>query len=139
MDALAKATEVQLLEAEEVGDRIAQSVIDWFSRPEHQEMIERLKAAGLQMETLLAEKVQASSVLDGKTLVVSGVFAHFSRDGIKESIGSHGGKVSGSISKKTSYVLAGDKMGPEKKKKAEDLGVPVISEDDYRKLIGEIQ
>ncbi len=85
----------------------------------------------------MAEPVRASDKLSGKTFVVSGVFNSFSRDGIKVSLESNGGKVSGSISKKTDFVVAGDKMGPEKRKKAEDLGVAIISEDDYIKLIGE--
>jgi DNA ligase (NAD+) len=138
IDNIAEATEAQLLEAEEIGEKIAQSIIEWFARPEHRALIDRLKHAGLQMESTLVTQPLASSTLEGKTFVVSGVFAHFSRDGVKESIESHGGKVSGSISKKTSYVLAGDKMGPEKKKKADDLGVPVISEEDYRAMIGEV-
>jgi DNA ligase (NAD+) len=138
IDNIAEATEAQLLEAEEIGEKIAQSIIEWFARSEHRVLIERLKHAGLHTESALVTQPLASSTLEGKTFVVSGVFAHFSRDGIKESIESHGGKVSGSISKKTSYVLAGDKMGPEKKKKAEDLGVTVISEEDYRAMIGEI-
>ena len=77
------------------------------------------------------------SVLEGVTFVVSGVFAQFSRDEIKASIEAHGGKVSSSISGKTNYVLAGDNMGPEKRKKAEKLGVPVITEDEYLRMIAE--
>jgi DNA ligase (NAD+) len=136
IDNIASAKFEQLIEAEEIGDKIAQSIIDWFAIENNREIIERLKQAGLQFESAATENTLKSNALEGKTLVVSGVFAHFSRDGIKESIESHGGKVSGSISKKTDYVVAGDKMGPEKKKKAEDLGVQVITEEEYMRMVG---
>jgi DNA ligase (NAD+) len=136
IDSLSIATFEELIEAEEIGDRIAQSIIDWFARAEHQAMIARLKAAGLQMEVDAESNTNVSELLTGKTFVVSGVFADFSRDGIKESIETNGGKISGSISKKTDFVLAGDKMGPEKKKKAEDLGVKIITEAEYKTMIG---
>jgi len=137
IDALMAADEEALLKVDEVGDKIAASVRSWFQKPEHQERIEKLRTAGLQMsidESLQRE--QQSTILAGKTVVVSGVFAHFSRDGIKESVEANGGQIVGSISKKTGLVIAGDKMGPEKKKKAEELGVTVISELEYMDLIG---
>ena len=135
IDSIAKASFEQLIEAEEIGDKIAQSIIDWFANENNRNIIERLKKSGLRLEMDATESNKASDLLAGKTFVVSGVFAHFSRDGIKESIEANGGKVSGSISKKTDFVLAGDKMGPEKKKKAEDLGVAVIAEEDYLRMI----
>jgi DNA ligase (NAD+) len=135
IDSIAKASFEQLIEAEEIGDKIAQSIIDWFANENNRNIIERLKKSGLRLEMDATESNKASDLLAGKTFVVSGVFAHFSRDGIKESIEANGGKVSGSISKKTDFVLAGDKMGPEKKKKAEDLGVAVISEEDFLRMI----
>jgi DNA ligase (NAD+) len=135
IDSIAKASFEQLIEAEEIGDKIAQSIIDWFANENNRNIIERLKKSGLRLEMDATESNKASDLLAGKTFVVSGVFAHFSRDGIKESIEANGGKVSGSISKKTDFVLAGDKMGPEKKKKAEDLGVDVIAEEDYLRMI----
>jgi DNA ligase (NAD+) len=95
-----------------------------------------LKQAGLQFamaEQAVSDKEQ---VLAGKTFVVSGVFEHYSRDGIKETIEAYGGKNSGNISGKTDYVLAGDKMGPEKRKKAESLGVPIITEAEFDTMIG---
>ena len=107
----------------------------WFAIAAHQEIIQRLKAAGVQMEITNDESAPISDVLSGKTIVVSGVFQHFSRDGIKQSVEQHGGKVSGSISKKTSMVIAGDNMGPEKRKKAEDLNVPIITETEYLEMI----
>lgn len=137
IDALLTATEEQLLNTDEVGQKIAQSVIEWFLRDEHRNMIERLRHHGVQMQDNQEGKEAASDKLQGKTFVVSGVFTKFSRDGIKESIEANGGKVSGSISSKTSYVLAGDDMGPSKRKKAEDLGVTIISENDYLQMIGE--
>jgi DNA ligase (NAD+) len=137
MDNIQQASIEQLLEAEEIGEKIAGSIKQWFADEKNLNILNRLRNAGLQFETQLVESVRASDKLSGKTFVVSGVFNSFSRDGIKESIESNGGKVSGSISKKTDYVVAGDKMGPEKRKKAEDLGVAIISEDDYIKLIGE--
>lgn len=135
IDAIALATFDQLIEAEEIGDKIAQSILDWFAIDENRAIIERLRQAGLQLERSAEESTPASDTLKGLTFVVSGVFQHFSRDGIKASIEANGGKVSGSISKKTSYVLAGDNMGPEKRKKAEELGVPVIDEEVYRGMI----
>lgn len=136
IDAIAGASEQELIQADEIGDKIAESIVVWFADERNRTTIGRLKAAGLSFavdESTAPQK--ASDKLAGMTVVVSGVFAHFSRDGIKESVESHGGKISGSISKKTDLVVAGDKMGPEKKKKAEDLGVKIISEDEYLQLI----
>jgi DNA ligase (NAD+) len=139
IDAIASATFDQLIEAEEIGDKIAQSILDWFAVSDNRSILERLRSAGLQLALSDEESTFTSDKLKGFTFVVSGVFQHFSRDGIKASIESHGGKVSGSISKKTSYVLAGENMGPEKRKKAEELGVAVIDEQQYRAMIGEIE
>jgi DNA ligase (NAD+) len=135
IDAIAAASFDQLIEAEEIGDKIAQSIQDWFAAADNQSILERLRAAGLQLEVSAEEASASSDKLKGLTFVVSGVFQHFSRDGIKANIESNGGKVSGSISKKTSYVVAGDNMGPEKRKKAEELGVPVIDEQAYREMV----
>jgi DNA ligase (NAD+) len=133
--AIASASFEQLIEAEEIGDKIAQSILDWFGNNDNRNIIERLHKAGLQLALANDDSSPASDKLKGLTFVVSGVFQHFSRDGIKASIESNGGKVSGSISKKTSYVLAGENMGPEKRKKAEELGVPVIDELHYQEMI----
>ena len=125
-----------LRQADEVGEIIAASVIDWFKNEDHKAIITRLTNHGLKFEQDpdSAEAI-ISYKLGGKSFVVSGIFENFSRDSIKISIESNGGKVSGSISKKTDFVLAGDKMGPEKKKKADDLGVKIISESDYIKML----
>ena len=132
MDALMDATEEELAQVEDVGEVTAHAVSEWFARPEHRVIVERLREAGLQMS---GEWKTGSGKLDGMTLVVSGVFEHFSRDAIKADIESHGGKVSGSISSKTTYLVAGEKMGPEKQKKAEKLGVKIISESEYMDMV----
>ena len=132
MDALMNASEEELAQAEDVGEVTARAVSEWFSKEEHRQIVERLRSAGLQMSGQWAEH---GGVLDGKTLVVSGVFEHFSRDEIKADIERHGGKVSGSISGKTTYLVAGDKMGPEKRKKAEKLGVEIITEQQYMDIV----
>jgi DNA ligase (NAD+) len=136
IEALMSASREDLLKADEVGEKIADSILSWFSKNENRLMIMKLKEKGLRFEVEIAESDKpVSEKLAGKTFVVSGVFSEFSRDGIKKSIELNGGKVSGSISKKTSFVLAGENMGPEKKKKADELGVTVISENDYIQMI----
>lgn len=133
IDALMAATVPDLAAVEDVGEVTALAVFDYFNQPAHRLIVERLRAAGLQMQ---AVDNRVGNQLQGLTIVVSGVFQHYSRDEIKASIEQHGGKASGSISGKTSYLLAGDNMGPEKRKKAEKLGVPIISESDYERMIG---
>ncbi len=135
IDALATATIEQLAAVEDVGEKTAQYIFDYFHDNRHLELIERLRSAGLQFHIAETSTQPLSNELQGKTFVVSGVFDNFSRDEIKASIVSHGGKVSGSISGKTDYLLAGEKMGPEKKKKAEQLAVSIITEQDYMEMI----
>lgn len=134
IDLLISAGEAELLEVEEIGERIAQSLISWFDKPAHLDLIRRLKDHGLQMMLADEHIARLSDKLTGKSFVVSGVFT-VSRDEIKKMIEDHGGKNVGSISSKTDYVLAGDKMGPEKLRKAQKLGIPVISEEEFRGLI----
>lgn len=136
LDNLIELNFEQLLEIDEVGETIAKSILHYFSNPENKAIVERLKKAGLKFEISTEQKTAGSNKLEGMTIVVSGVFTKFSRDQIKDLIELHGGKNSSSISKKTSYVLAGENMGPEKHKKAESLKVPIISEDDFEKMIG---
>ena len=133
IDALMSASVEELAHVEDVGEKTAVTVFDYFVVPEHRQLVERLRSAGLQMQI---QDTAVSCVLEGKTFVVSGVFSQFSREEIKTHIEQHGGKVSSSISSKTDYVLAGEKMGPEKLKKAEKLNVPIISEDDYLVMTG---
>lgn len=133
IDNLRAANLEQLQEADEIGEKIAQSITAFFSDPANNQLAERLRTAGLQMETVADES--HSDKLKGITIVVSGTFSHFSRDAIKESIEKNGGKVASGISKKTNFVLAGADMGPSKLQKANDLGVKIISEDEYLAMI----
>ena len=134
MEALMVASEEELAQVEDVGEVTAKAVCEWFINPLHRQIIERLRDAGLQFSGKW--KVE-SGRLEGMIFVVSGVFEHFSREEIKADIENHGGKVSGSISGKTTYLLAGEKMGPEKQKKAEKLGVKILSEKEYQEMIAE--
>ncbi|MBQ9639435.1 MAG: NAD-dependent DNA ligase LigA [Bacteroidales bacterium] len=131
IDALMQADVEALAAVEDIGAKTAEVVYTYFHTPAHRQLIARLQQQGLQFEV---QRQAVSDVLHGAVFVVSGTFQQFSRDGIKQHIEQHGGVVSSSISKKTSYVLAGDKMGPEKRRKAEALSVPIISEGDYLAL-----
>ena len=131
VDALAAAGFEELIAVPEIGERIAQSVIDYFSNPLHQKLIDELKQSGLQLETFEEEEKLLSNLLEGKSFVVSGVFQNFGRDEIKEVIAAHGGKVVSSISAKLDYLLAGDKMGPAKREKAEKMNIRILSEDEF--------
>jgi DNA ligase (NAD+) len=133
MDHLAKASYEELVAVEEIGERIAESIIGYFSNPVNKIIIEKLMQHGLNFS--LAEKEKQSNVLDGKIFVVSGVFEKFSREALKLSIEENGGKVGSSISKNTDYVIAGDNMGPAKLQKAESIGIPIIGEDDFLEMI----
>ncbi len=134
IQAIMNASIDELIKAEEIGDKIAESIIIFFSEDKNRQIIDRLINSGLQFTADIVS-VNKSDKLNGKSFVVSGVFKHFSRDGIKQSIEENGGKNVSSISSKTTYVLAGDNMGPEKLKKAQDLNIPIISEEDYIKMI----
>jgi len=135
IDAIMKATFDQLLEAPEIGEKIAQSVIEFFRMPANKKEIERLKKAGLNFEVVEQEVVMDSENLGGKTFVISGTFEKYERDDLKDVIIRNGGKVLSSISGKLDYLLAGDNMGPAKKEKAEKLGVKIISEPEFEKLL----
>jgi DNA ligase (NAD+) len=128
IDALSQSNIMELAMVEDIGEKTAISIFEFFNDIKHLETIVRLRNAGLQMEV---KEEQVSNTLEGLSFVVSGVFNNFSRDGIKQHIEQHGGKVVSSISSKTSYVIAGEKMGPEKLKKAEKLNIPIIDEDTY--------
>ena len=135
IDTLAQASKEELAAVPEVGEVIAESVYNYFREERHLKEIERLKAAGLQM-SVVNRAENASDALAGKTIVISGNFS-VSRDEMKALIEAHGGKNSGSVSGKTSFLLAGSKPGPEKIRKAESLGVPVLDEEAFRKLLPE--
>ena len=136
IDAIANATREQLLATEEVGDKLADSLISWFSNPQHISTIVRLKEAGLQMEVDTSDKVIVSEILKGKTVVISGNFS-ISRDDMKALIERHSGKVGSSISGNTTYMVAGEKCGPSKLDKATKLGVEIISEEEFFKIVNE--
>ena len=133
MEALMQADRIALIEADEVGEVIAEAVLRFFQDPLQREEIHRLRQAGLQMTVVRHEG--ASRTLEGMTFVVSGVFVGYSRDAIKESIELHGGRNVGSVSAKVSYVVAGEGMGPSKKAKAEAMGVKVLNEEEFNRLI----
>ncbi len=136
IDNLAKAGFEELLSVPEIGEKIAASVNDYFSQDLNIKEIDRLKKAGLQLE--LEESDQPSSdVLNGKTFVISGVFTEFSRDELKQTIKSHGGKVVSSISSKLDYLVAGENMGPAKLEKATKLDINIISEQEFKELLAE--
>ena len=135
IDALRQASLMDLILVDEIGERIAQSVIDFFDNQENQIIVERLKNYGIQFELVEKFNPNATDKLEGKTFVVSGVFTLFSRDELKQAIEDNGGKVGSSISAKTDYVVAGDNMGPAKLDKANKLNIPIITEEDFKTMI----
>lgn len=135
IDALMNASLSTLMQIDGVGEVIANSILSYFRNPTNREIVERLRACGLQMSIVSDEAVPASNVLEGKSIVISGVFQHHSRDEYKALIERHGGKNVGSISGKTSFILAGENMGPSKLEKAEKLGVAIVDEDTFLKMI----
>lgn len=135
IEALANASLMDLILVDEIGDRIAQSVIEFFENQENRTIIERLKNHGVQFEIIERINPDATDKLAGKTFVVSGVFSKFSREDLKKVIEDNGGKNGSSISAKTDYVVAGDNMGPAKLEKANKLNIPIISEDDFIALL----
>lgn len=134
VDALSNATKEELMQVDDVGERVATSIIDFFLQPENLEMIIALRNAGVQFELKAEETVSFSDKLSGKSIVVSGVFS-IPRDEMKQLIEKHGGKNVSSISKNTDFVLAGEKMGPEKRNKAQKLEIPIISEEEFYEMI----
>jgi DNA ligase (NAD+) len=128
-------TKEQLVEIDEIGDRIAESVVEWFSNEEHLQFIQHLKEYGLQFSISEDQLEGQTNKLEGLSIVISGTFEQHSRDELKKLIEQNGGKNVGSISKKTSYMLAGSNVGPSKLQKVEKLGIPMISEEDFLKMI----
>lgn len=131
IDRLMSLSAAELEMIEDIGPRIAGAIVDYFSVEGNRLIVERLRAAGLQMEAAVAGEETAGDTLAGMTVVISGTFSHHSRDEYKEMIERNGGKNSGSISKKTSFILAGENMGPAKLEKAAKLGIPILNEDDF--------
>lgn len=137
IDELASANLDKLIHVDEIGEKIAQSIILYFSNEKNRELIERLRTAGLKLEADVEDFSGHTDTLQGKSIVISGVFSHHSRDEYKALIEKHGGKNVGSISKKTSFILAGENMGPSKLEKATQLGVEILNEEDFLRMINE--
>ena len=137
IDALRRADMQALTAIDDVGERIAQSIIAYFANPQNRALVERLEAAGLQFSRTDEELAGQTDRLAGQAIVISGVFARHSRDEYKALIEKHGGKNTGSISAKTSFILAGDNMGPAKLEKARKLGVRIVDEDEFLRMIDE--
>lgn len=135
IDRIVQASREELLEIEEVGEKIADSLLAWSANERHLRLIKDLREAGLQMETVQAENSLSGDALAGMSVVVSGVFQQHSRDEIKDLIALNGGKNTGSVSASTSLLVAGDKMGPAKLEKARKLGIRIVSEDEFLQLI----
>lgn len=137
IDALEAATLDDLIHVDEIGEKIAQSIILYFANEQNRRLVERLRQAGLRMEAAEEDLSGHTDILQGKSVVVSGVFARHSRDEYKALIEKHGGKNVGSISKKTSFILAGENMGPSKQEKASQLGIPIVSEEEFLSMIAD--
>jgi DNA ligase (NAD+) len=135
IDVLINATLDELIVIEEIGGKIAQSILEYFSKPEHLEQIARLKSYGLQFVAAENEIALQSDKLTGKTFVISGVFENYSREELKDLIESNGGKILSGISAKLNYLLAGENMGPSKLEKAKKLNIPLITEDDLFEML----
>ena len=135
IDNLLNASFDKLIAVDEIGDKIAESILNFANNLVNIQLIDRLKSYGVQLEIAEKDLQNQTNILQGKTFVVSGVFTIFSRNDLKKSIEDNGGKVAGSISGKTNYVIAGDQMGPSKRTKAESLGIPIITENEYLEMI----
>ena len=136
IDALREATVEQLMEVDGVGEVIALNVVEYFCNDTNREIVDRLISYGLQMQLSQAQQQALGTELEGMSIVISGVFSHHSRDEYKLMIEQHGGKNIGSISSKTSFILAGDNMGPAKLQKAEKLGIKIVSEEEFLNSLG---
>ena len=137
LDSLINASYDELLKVDEIGSRIAESLVDYFKDRRHLDQLEKLRSAGLQFETEEKEVKLASEKLAGKTFIISGVFETFSRDELTELIQANGGKILSSISSKLNYLVAGDNMGPSKLEKAQKLNIPIISDTELLNLINQ--
>lgn len=137
MDALMSATEEELMEVDGIGGVMAKSIVGYFADAVNKDIVERLRSYGLQMSLSEEQLLSVSDRLAGKSIVISGVFSRHSRDEYKLLIEQNGGRNVGSISKKTSFILAGENMGPSKLQKAEKLGIPLVDEDGFLKMISD--
>jgi DNA ligase (NAD+) len=135
IDNIQNAKKEELVEIDEIGERIAVSVVEWFLKDEHIQLVQKLKENGLQFQISEDKLTGRTEKLSGLSIIISGTFEKYSRDELKEMIEKNGGKNVGSISKKTNYLIAGENMGPSKLEKANQLGVPIISEDEFLKML----
>ncbi len=131
IEALETVSFEELITIEEIGDRIARSILDFFANQSNQKLVNRLKSYGLNFQIDEQKVVKSSNKLDGKSIVISGTFAKYSRDELKNMVEQHGGKNVASVSAKTDFILAGENMGPSKFEKAQKLGVKLITEDEF--------
>jgi DNA ligase (NAD+) len=137
MQAIQSASFEDLMAVKEIGERIAESIGKYFTDEKNREVLGKLEIAGLQMQ--LQKVIRSGTALEGKSLIVSGVFTQYSRDEIKALIEQHGGKNVSSISTRTNYLVAGENMGPSKLTKAMELNIPVISEEEFLLMIGVVK
>jgi DNA ligase (NAD+) len=135
IDRLMSMSEAELMAIEDVGPNIARSIIEYFADDNNRRIIQRLRQAGLQFAVAQTDSASRTDLLQGKSIVISGTFSHYSRDKYKELIELNGGKNVSSISKKTDMVFAGENMGPAKLEKATKLGIPIIDEETFLKMI----
>jgi DNA ligase (NAD+) len=135
VDNIISASSDDLVAVDEIGERIASAVIAYFANEDNRALVQRLKSAGLCFEVTGEEVQGGSDILKGQSIVISGVFSHHSRDEYKEIIERNGGKNVGSVSKSTSFILAGDNMGPSKLEKAQKLGVRIVGEDEFLAML----
>jgi DNA ligase (NAD+) len=135
MDAIAAATLEELAEAEEVGTKIAESIVDYFATEDNRRIVERLRQAGLQLE--IRERTRASNALEGKSVVISGKFAGLSRDDMKSMVEQHGGRNLAAVSANVDFIVAGDNMGPAKRQKAEKLGIQILTLEEFMAMISD--
>jgi DNA ligase (NAD+) len=135
IDRLISSDSIELESVDEIGEKIASSVTEFFNDKENIEIINTLKYYGLQFKLVDNNNEYSSKILTGKSIVISGIFDNYSRDELKKLIEVNGGKISSSISKKTSFILAGSNMGPSKKQKAEALNIEIINEEEFIKII----
>jgi DNA ligase (NAD+) len=135
IDQLMNANFEELIAVDEIGERIAESLIDYFEEPKHREQIEHLRSYGLQFESFQKNTVLESNTFEGKTFIISGVFEKYSRDELKDMIEANGGRILSSISPKLNYLVAGDNMGPAKLEKALKLQIPIISDQDLIQML----
>lgn len=135
IEGLMMANFEELIGVDEIGERIAQSILDYFAKEEHKELIQFLKEQGLQFELVEKEIVMESNLLEGKSFLISGVFSKYSREELKEKIEANGGKILSSISAKLNFLVAGDNMGPSKLQKAQKLNIPLLTEEELEKML----